>query len=137
MSFFRFKRTFVLMTAFAMLALAPSFASAQLTPENTGLSRAGNNTNLVRCPPGQPGAACIADVIGKVVDIVLGFVGVVLFIIFLYAGFLYLTSNGEAENVKKAKLLLKNAVIGVILITLAYVVTNFVLTQLSTVANGP
>ncbi|MBP6085388.1 hypothetical protein KA517_04085 [Candidatus Gracilibacteria bacterium] len=50
----------------------------------------------------------------------LGFVGVVAFLIFLWAGFTYIVSSGKAESVKKAKTMMIYAMVGIVVILLAY-----------------
>lgn len=55
---------------------------------------------------------------------VAGIIGVIVIII---AGFLYTTSGGDASNVQKAKNAILYAVIGLIVIMLAFVITNYVI----------
>ena len=128
--------SFCLMTS---LLVVPAMASAQLTPEKTGLKAAAAESGL---DSGCSGADCLADVIGRAINIVLGFLGIVLLCLFLYAGFLWMTAGGDETKVKTAKQLLVNAVIGYFIIGAAYALTNFVLTSLATVtspsaATGP
>lgn len=56
----------------------------------------------------------------------LGLMGVLLVVIIIYAGFLWMTAGGNDEKVTKAKKWLTNAVIGVVIIFLAYAITTFV-----------
>lgn len=79
----------------------------------------------------------LTTIIGNIINILLGFLGILLLIYFLYAGFLWMTSGSSEDNVKKAKTMMKNAVIGLIIIVVAYALSNFVLTQIvSNIANG-
>ena len=73
-----------------------------------------------------------ATVAGIIVGYVLAFVGVIFFGLMLYGGFLWMTARGNEEDVKKAVEIIKSAILGMIVIFLSYVVTNFVLTQLVT-----
>ncbi len=73
------------------------------------------------------GAADIPTIVGRTVGILLGILGIVFLVLTVYAGFLYLTAQGEETNVKKAKKLLSQAVIGLILIVSAYAITNVVI----------
>jgi len=75
-------------------------------------------------PPGQVGS--IAEIVNKVMPIVYGLVGVGLFGLFVYGGFLWLTSTGEPEKVKKAMDTMVNAVIGTVIIVFAYLAVRIV-----------
>lgn len=116
----------------ATLFAVPMMASAALTPENTGLQAAAKGSGL---EGGCSGADCIAQVIGRAINIVLGFLGIVLLCLFLYAGFLWMTAGGDEEKVKKAKSLILNAVVGYLIIGAAYALTGFVLDSLASVTN--
>lgn len=48
-------------------------------------------------------------------------------IIFCYAGFLYLTSGGSQENVKKAKHIIRNALVGYIIGLCAWIIIKTIL----------
>ncbi len=72
----------------------------------------------------------IAESIGYLIDIVLGMLGLALVILLVYAGFLYLTSQGNEEQIKKAKGTISNAVIGIVIVISAYALTNFILLNL-------
>lgn len=70
-------------------------------------------------------AAKISDletVIGNVISYVLGFAGIVLFILLLIGGFRYITSGGDPKAVEEAKKTLTSAIAGLIIILLAYVI---------------
>ena len=54
---------------------------------------------------------------------VLGFVGLILIIMIAYGGFLYMTAQGQEENLDKAKTIIRNAVIGTAIIMSAYGIT--------------
>lgn len=75
----------------------------------------------------QPG---LTSAIGSVISIFLGFLGVIALILIIYGGYLWMTAAGSEEKVKKAKDLLKNAAIGLIIILMAYTITFFVVKQL-------
>lgn len=65
--------------------------------------------------------------VGRIINIVLGFIGILLIAYFIYAGFLWMTAGGNEENVTKAKTIIKNAIIGLIITVAAFAITNFVL----------
>lgn len=56
--------------------------------------------------------------------------GIICVIIIIVAGFLYVTSAGNAATVKKAKDALFGAVIGLVVVALAFAITTFVIGRL-------
>ncbi|MDO8617369.1 MAG: hypothetical protein Q7N87_00515 [Candidatus Uhrbacteria bacterium] len=122
-----------IIAAFLVLAPVafPVVAVAEITPESTGLTQAAGQAGLNNAC-GADTKACLAQIVGSVIKIALGFVEVLLFIYLLYGGFLWMTSGGNEEGVKKAKVMIRNAVIGLVIITMSYVVTSYIVTQLST-----
>lgn len=116
----------------AITLAMPAVTQAQLTPANTGLSGAARGTGL---SSSCAGTECITTVIANVISIILGFLGVVLLLIFIYAGFKWMTAEKD-DDVKNAKSMIKNAVIGLVIISLSYTFASFVLDQLVNISNG-
>lgn len=56
--------------------------------------------------------------------------GVIAVIVIIIAGFYFVTSNGNAQNVAKAKNAILGAVIGLIVVLLAYTITAIVMAGL-------
>jgi phage shock protein PspC (stress-responsive transcriptional regulator) len=74
--------------------------------------------------------------IGRIIYIILGFSGVVLLGLLLYAGFLWMTAGGDESKVKQAKAYIQNAVIGLVIVASSFAITAFVLSQLSGITEG-
>jgi len=106
------------MTAFFVACFAPS-ASAQIADADT-------NVQNVAEAAGVGGSTDLIEIIGRLINIFLGFVGVILLILILYAGFLWMTAGGNAEQVQKAKDYIKNAVIGLIILVSAFAIVRFI-----------
>ena len=70
-------------------------------------------------------------VVGTIIQYVMAFIGVVLAVIIVYAGYLWLTAGGNEEQVTKAKTLLKNAVIGLAIVFTAAIISAFILDALA------
>jgi uncharacterized membrane protein len=64
--------------------------------------------------------------------------GVIFLVFMLYAGILWMTDQGDADAVSKAKKILVHSVIGLIIMMSAYAITNLVLNAVtgSTLSNG-
>jgi hypothetical protein len=79
---------------------------------------------------GTATATPLPVLIGNVINVVLGLLGVILVLLVIFAGFLWMTAQGDADKVKKAKAMLTNAVIGMVLIFAAYSISAFVIDKL-------
>src|SRR3989339_136375 len=66
----------------------------------------------------------------RIIRIALGFLGIIAVCIVLYGGFLWMTSAGNEETIGKAKKVLINGLIGLIIILMAFGITQFVLNSL-------
>jgi hypothetical protein len=74
--------------------------------------------------------------IGKIIQIALSFLGIIAILIIMYAGMLWTTSGGEEEKISKAKKILKEAVIGLIIIFSSWGIATFLLNKLSDSTSG-
>lgn len=63
---------------------------------------------------------------GQIIGTVLSFVGVLFLILMIYSGIMWMTAQGNDQQVSKAKDLLINSIIGLIIIFAAYAITNFI-----------
>lgn len=75
-------------------------------------------------PPKNDGD--IAQKIGSIVGSLLAFVGLIFFILLIYAGFMWMTAGGNEEEVQKAISTVIRASIGLIIISAAYLLVKFV-----------
>ena len=83
------------------------------------------------------GTTDLLTVIGRIIQVFLGLLGVIALILILYAGFLWMTSQGNEEKVQKAQAIIKNAVIGLVICLAAFSITTFIMnTLLNATGNG-
>ena len=68
--------------------------------------------------------------IGLIVNVVFGLTGVIVFVLIIYGGILWMTAGGNDEQVKKAQKIIQRAVIGLIIVVLAYAITYFIFKEL-------
>lgn len=108
-----------------LLAMAPMAVSAQNPFQN-----AQNLTQSVGENAGIGQQQELPVIVGRVINILLGFIGIILLLLILWAGFLWMTAAGDEAKVKKAKSIISNAVIGLIILVAAFAISNFVLTSL-------
>lgn len=64
---------------------------------------------------------------GRFIQFALSFLGILAVILVMYAGFLWMSSGGDEEKITKARAILKNGVIGLIIILSAWTITTFIL----------
>ncbi len=69
-------------------------------------------------------------ILARIVQIVLGFLAIIAVSLVIYGGFLWMTSAGNQEKVAKAKRVLVNAVIGLIIILSSFDIASFVLSSM-------
>ena len=99
-----------------LLLFMPMMASAQA---NFGLNDL-TDTGL--------GTRGLKETITAVLQVVLGFLGIVATLIILLGGFKWMTSQGSTEKVDEAKKLISAGVVGLVIILAAYAIVRFVLT---------
>ena len=102
-----------------------------------------NNAMAVTCPEGSanPNATTLAgcsiaaenstnnlfQTVNQIINVVLGVIGIVAVVVIIVGGFSYLTSQGDAGKVAKAKNTILYGVIGMFVALLAFAVVNFIL----------
>jgi uncharacterized membrane protein YidH (DUF202 family) len=69
----------------------------------------------------------VSTLVADIIKYVLGLVGVLALAMFIYGGFLWMTSGGAVEKVKKGKETLVWAVLGLALIFFSYAILEFIL----------
>ncbi len=60
-------------------------------------------------------------------NLILGIVGSLSLLMFVYGGFSFLISSGESDKVTKAKSIIKNAIIGLVIVFASYTIVSFTL----------
>jgi hypothetical protein len=72
----------------------------------------------------------LADVVALIIEVALSLLALVFLIFIIIGGYQWLTAGGNKEQVDKAVGHIKNAVIGLIIVLLAYAITTFVFKNL-------
>lgn len=96
-----------------------------------------DNLNRVNQTAGftEAGPDSLYNMIGLIISLLLGILGVILVILIIYAGFLWMFSQGDPGKVKKAKDIIFQAIIGLVIIFAAYAIATFVLINLVEIAS--
>ena len=125
------KRAGAAIAAAALLA-APTMVFAQAAGSNPFV-KAQQYTNDVGSSAGIRTNRSLQEIVGQIINIALGFLGILLLAYLLYAGFLWMTAGGDSKKVDEAKTMIRNAIIGLIIIVAAFAISNFVLTNLASI----
>ncbi|MCR4280293.1 MAG: Ig-like domain-containing protein [Candidatus Komeilibacteria bacterium] len=72
----------------------------------------------------------LKSIIVLIVRIAFGFLGLVAVILILYGGFMWMTAGGNQDRIDKAKRILRNTAIGLVIILAAFGIVEFVFRQL-------
>lgn len=110
--------------------LLPAAALAQLSEAQSDLETIGGAIGTDATSNSLP------ELIGNIIAVLLSVLGIVFVVLVVYAGFLYLTAAGDTEKVKKAKTLLTQSVLGLVIIVAAYAIAAFVIDALTEVTAG-
>lgn len=81
------------------------------------------------------GSATVTGFIGTMIAALLGLLGVIFLILTIYAGMLWMTAGGNADNVKKAKAILLNSVVGLVIVLSSYAIASTVIRYVGSNAN--
>lgn len=83
------------------------------------------------------GEASVPQLIGRVIQIVLGVSGSLALLMFVYGGLIWLTASGEPGKIDKGRKTLIWATIGIAVLFGAFSLANFVITGLGSAIAGP
>ncbi len=107
-----------------------SHGTVHAQTEDFGLTQVQGEISLAEGP------SDLRVIIVRIINIFLGFLGIVAIGIVMYGGYLYMTSAGDEEKVSQSKKLLINGAIGFVIIILSFALTSFVVSRLQGVLDG-
>lgn len=97
---------------------------------NTGINSAtGSNNN--GCGQGANLTSGVGSIAKTVVNLFSVVVGVISVIMIIYAGFRYVTSGGDSNNVSGAKNTLIYAIVGLVIVAISQLIVHYVLNTAS------
>jgi len=140
-SFFIFSAVFSAMTLLLSCVVSPSpvfAADPAQSPQQRACEGAGGTWGKEKDASGHETGAekCLSDTakgptvqstIKDVIDLLLFLVGIIAVIVIVVSGFRFVTSNGDSQQVSKAKNAIIYAVIGIVVAVMAYAIVNFIL----------
>lgn len=72
----------------------------------------------------------LVQIIVAIIQVALSLLGIIFLIIIVFAGYSWMTAAGNEEAVKKAQDMIKRAIIGLVIVLMAYAITYFIFNQL-------
>ena len=81
---------------------------------------------------GAFGTADLRDMIVSLINVLLGFLGIIAVIIILWGGFKWMTAGGNEENVGEARSLIIAGIIGLAIIIASFAISRFVIQSFAT-----
>jgi cytochrome bd-type quinol oxidase subunit 2 len=124
-------RKLLSITALSLLALPAKFASA------ANLREAFNQGGFVDRVAGPDGAGynlsnrSIDPIIGQLILFFTSLLGVIFLLLTIYGGITWMLSRGEEKKIKSAQDTIQAAVIGLIIVVAAYMITYFILVRIA------
>jgi uncharacterized membrane protein len=116
--------------AFALVVSGPAQADNSLVDSQEGL-------NKVATVYGNSAQQDIRVTVARIINVVLTLLGVIFVVLAILAGFKYMTAAGSEEKTKEAMDTLRTAIIGLIIILMAWAITRYTIQILNkTVSNA-
>lgn len=122
----KFKKILFVIATIALLAtIATPVAHA------VGLQNAAGELQKIGEPAfGVKQATPLPELVGRYIRIFLGFLGVIFAVLMIYGGYTWMTSYGNEQKVTRAKDLIVDATIGLVIVLAAYAISSFVVGEL-------
>ena len=87
--------------------------------------------------PGGDTKASFANILGYIMGWVMAIVVIIAFVYLIISGVNYITAGGDAEKATKARTGILNAIIGIVVVVLAYFILRFAANLGGNVVNRP
>lgn len=113
--------------AMATTLATPGIALAQLTSNDLGVGVVDQDLSL--------SGGDVRQTAARIINVALGFLGIIAVVIVLIGGFKYMVSGGNDEKTAEARRLIVSGIIGLAIILSAWAITSFVITQLISATN--
>jgi TRAP-type C4-dicarboxylate transport system permease small subunit len=112
---------FIVSNTFVFLSINSVFAETAKEQFESGLTATADKT-------GHMGIAglkdkSLAEIIGIVIKAFLSFLGVIFLILMIYGGYIWMMARGNEQEVARAKNIIINALIGLVIVLAAYAIT--------------
>lgn len=111
---------------YALIAIGVYFTIRVEAVFAENLGQAQSNLDKVTNRIGGKVEGDISVLVGTVIQAILGLLGLVFFVLVIYAGFLWMIARGDETKIEKSKEILKSSIAGLFIVVSAYAITVFV-----------
>ncbi len=101
----------------------------------TGIGTAFENAKEVAEQGSFDKTVTFDNMAGDIIQLALSILGVLFVIFMIYAGYLWLTAAGNEQKVSKAKRIIFQSIIGLVLVIAAYTITYFIVSTFENQVN--
>jgi hypothetical protein len=123
--FFLLAAGVILPLFFAFLSISEAGAQSALWQSQEGLGKTGDLNPVGDVfGGGRPDDPRV--IVANLIKIALGFIGIILVVLLIIAGFRWMTSAGNQDAVSKSKSQIVSAIIGLIIIAVSYALAEFI-----------
>ncbi|PKM87118.1 hypothetical protein CVU83_03380, partial [Candidatus Falkowbacteria bacterium HGW-Falkowbacteria-2] len=105
-----------------------AFFRLALAQVDVGMSEIGASVNLTQDDP--------RTIVARVINIAMSVLGIIAVGLILWGGFVWMTAGGQEEKIDQAKKILRNGVIGLLIILSAWGIVTFILSSLLGATNS-
>ena len=132
------KIKYLFLAVFLALNLATAAAALASTFDTvgSGFGKTGNEAGFAVEPGGVEPKVGFSQTFVNYINGMLGLMGALFMFLMLFAGYLWMTAFGKDEQVKRAKDLIIQAIIGIAVIITARLIAEIVITQLGKTLPG-
>ena len=113
-----------------VLATVTMFALPVFAQLGNPADQANSYLEQVKTASGIQSSGDLPSLVGLIINVILSLLGIIFLVLMVYAGFLWMTAQGDPKPVETAKSIIKQAIIGLIITLAAYAISNFVITQI-------
>lgn len=117
------------LAAATVLPTATFAQSGDLTGDDLGLGAIEGSVKL--------GGGDVRQTAARIINVALGFLGIIAVVIVLIGGFKYMVSGGNEEKTSEAKNMIVAGIIGLAIILSAWAITTFVISSLLSATQEP
>lgn len=107
--------------------LGVNSAMAVTCPE--GSANPGDHATYAECNIDTAGQPDLWDTVQTILNVIVGCIGIVAVAVIILGGVTYVTSQGDAAKLAKAKNTIIYGIVGLIIAILAFSIVNFILTS--------
>jgi len=112
-----------------VIVFTPAMAAADAkTQFNQGLKTTGEAIGYNEIGWSQKS---LPEAIGLVIRVILSFLGIIFLVLMIHGGYIWMLARGNEQEVTRAKNIMQNAIIGLIIVLAAYAITALIGEQIA------